>query len=330
MKKVVFLALTIILAFSSKAQELCNVHQIKEIIDPETYQSVPISFQVFNLLMKHFEEKDFISWDLEDKKYKVYYKGKLIPDWGYEDKDEGKRFMVKYSQSGNKDNPGIYFKSSIPTGSGEALVYELNKNQGMDGMVVKKYHTIEGEKSGKYIEQTCEGTLILKGEYCLIDTLFRDTVTTFSPETYEEMVAVTEHHAISHRSGKWKYYNEKGEFLRKEKYRSCKKSKNKTEMNKQPNEEGVITGQLIEKGFTNKVGKSGGFSELYLRCSVQDYFIKLCECEVYKKDLLPYLDKGISVKANIVEFGEWDICPGDNKNMQSRIGSYIVIHEILD
>jgi len=103
------------------------------------------------------------------------------------------------------------------------------------------------------------------------------------------------------------------------------------EKNKQPNEEGTITGQLIEKEFRNKIGKSGGFKELYLRCSMQDYFIKLCECEVGKNDLLPFVGKGIAVKGEIVDFGEWDICPDSkDKYLQSRIGSYLVIQEILD
>ena len=86
---------------------------------------------------------------------------------------------------------------------------------------------------------------------------------------------------------------------------------------------------LIEKSFQNKIGKTGDFKELYLRCSVQDYFIKLCESKVTRSELLKYLNQGISVSMEIRQ-GDWDICPGDTMPIQSRIGSYAVIHKIKD
>lgn len=85
--------------------------------------------------------------------------------------------------------------------------------------------------------------------------------------------------------------------------------------------------QLIEKPFMLKNGEISTRNELYLRCSVQDYFIKLCESQVTREDLLPFLDKGIAVKMTTVE-GNWDICPEDPEYMQSRTGRYVTIEEI--
>ena len=85
--------------------------------------------------------------------------------------------------------------------------------------------------------------------------------------------------------------------------------------------------QLIEKEFINKGGKATGIKELYLRCSVQDYFIKLCESNVSKKELTPYLDKGISVEVEIKD-GLWDHCSDNIAEVQSRMGDYIVIKSI--
>ena len=48
------------------------------------------------------------------------------------------------------------------------------------------------------------------------------------------------------------------------------------------------TCQLIEKEFMNKIGKSTGVKEFYLRCSIQDYFIKFCESDVTSKELNPF------------------------------------------
>lgn len=93
----------------------------------------------------------------------------------------------------------------------------------------------------------------------------------------------------------------------------------------------ILNGQIVKKEFINKAGKPSGFYEYYLRCSIQDYFIKFCESNVTKKDIdalnLGEFD-GVSVEAEILD-GTWDICPNDPQEMQSRIGQYVVIYKIL-
>lgn len=86
---------------------------------------------------------------------------------------------------------------------------------------------------------------------------------------------------------------------------------------------------LIEKEFVNKIGKSPGFKELYLRCSIQDYFIKLCESRVSLEQLKKYIGSGITVEMKILN-GNWDICPGDDQRAQSRTGPYVIINKIKD
>jgi len=87
--------------------------------------------------------------------------------------------------------------------------------------------------------------------------------------------------------------------------------------------------ELIEKEFENKIGKPGGFKELYLRCSVQDYFIKICESKVTAEQLKKYLNNGIKVEMEIKN-GSWDICEYTLEPQQSRIGAYVVITKIID
>lgn len=81
--------------------------------------------------------------------------------------------------------------------------------------------------------------------------------------------------------------------------------------------------QVVEKAFINKGGKASDYKELYLRCSVQDYYIKFCESKVSRKKMKKYLDKGVTVTYEVKE-GEWDICKGDPE-MQSRVGPYVII-----
>lgn len=89
---------------------------------------------------------------------------------------------------------------------------------------------------------------------------------------------------------------------------------------------GTTTGQLIEKPFIIKNGVESNVMELYLRCSIQDYYIKLCESDVSAKELRKYLDKGITVTMEIKE-GEWDRCEEDFE-VQSRVGTYVTISSI--
>lgn len=87
--------------------------------------------------------------------------------------------------------------------------------------------------------------------------------------------------------------------------------------------------QVIEKPFVIKNGVESDRMEYYLRCSVDDYFIKFCESSVSRKEIEEYVGKGIMVDVEIRE-GSWDICSGDLEYAQSRIGYYAVIHQILE
>lgn len=95
-----------------------------------------------------------------------------------------------------------------------------------------------------------------------------------------------------------------------------------------PKEPNIITAgcQVVEKKFVNKGGKSTDIKELYLRCSVQDYYIKFCESKVSLKKMKKHIDKGLTVTFEVKE-GEWDICGGDPE-IQSRIGTYAIVLKI--
>ncbi|PCJ28066.1 MAG: hypothetical protein COA97_01975 [Flavobacteriales bacterium] len=91
----------------------------------------------------------------------------------------------------------------------------------------------------------------------------------------------------------------------------------------------TTTCQLIIKEFTNKGGKVTEYKELYLRCSIQDYFIKICEGNVTAEELKPYIGSGIEVIMEIKE-GMLDHCDENPAYSQSRTGTYIVINKIIE
>lgn len=110
---------------------------------------------------------------------------------------------------------------------------------------------------------------------------------------------------------------------------SCKETKDVIDIKKKNlNQTESITCQLIEKDFTHKGGKLTEFKELHLRCSIQDYFIKICESNVTHEELMLYLNKGIEVEIEIKE-GLLDHCESIPEYAQSRIGTYVIIKKIL-
>lgn len=89
------------------------------------------------------------------------------------------------------------------------------------------------------------------------------------------------------------------------------------------------TCQLIQKNVINKGGKIQEYSDYYLRCSIQDYPVKLCESSVTGEQLHPYLNQGITVRMEIKE-GMLDHCDDNPAYAQSRTGRYAVILEIKE
>lgn len=95
----------------------------------------------------------------------------------------------------------------------------------------------------------------------------------------------------------------------------------------------LITAEVIENARTDKRGNIISGTDLYVRRSAQDYFIKFSESAVTKEAVKQAMDKikhpikSLTMEAEIRN-GLWDNC--DGKGMpQSRTGVYIVIHRLI-
>lgn len=95
----------------------------------------------------------------------------------------------------------------------------------------------------------------------------------------------------------------------------------------------LITAEVIENARTDQKGKIISGTDLYVRRSAQDYFIKFSESAVTKETIKKALDKikratkSLTMEAEIRN-GMWDSCDGKGVS-QCRTGSYIVIHRLL-
>jgi len=90
-----------------------------------------------------------------------------------------------------------------------------------------------------------------------------------------------------------------------------------------------LTGLLIQKKYADLSGKRFDENEWYLRCSVQDYFIKFCESEISKKEIDNlYVGEFEAITIEVkIKNGNWDDCTDKLKN---RNGKYIILHKIIN
>ncbi len=96
----------------------------------------------------------------------------------------------------------------------------------------------------------------------------------------------------------------------------------------------IVAAPIVQTSFINKKGLATDKKEYYLRRSIQDYYIKLCESKITEEELTAHLT---TIKSDIkvlkleIEYkkGEWDNCEEIPEIVQSRIGEYVIIHKIL-
>ena len=95
----------------------------------------------------------------------------------------------------------------------------------------------------------------------------------------------------------------------------------------------IISAPVISKNFIKKTGEVSDQKELYIRRSIQDYYIKFCESEITREALEEHLAgmngtfKVVSLEIEFRE-GVWDTCDED-LSQQSRMGQYVIIYRII-
>ena len=97
------------------------------------------------------------------------------------------------------------------------------------------------------------------------------------------------------------------------------------------NQRSIVYSYLIKKPFIKKNGKPTENKEFYLLYMNKSYFIKFCESQVSRESaemLYSTNNKGLTFEVELAN-GEWDICD-NNLEQQSRVGEYILLHNIIE
>ncbi|MFD0862091.1 hypothetical protein ACFQ1M_07715 [Sungkyunkwania multivorans] len=110
--------------------------------------------------------------------------------------------------------------------------------------------------------------------------------------------------------------------------------KNKTEDMSSGSRTVIISAPIVYKSAIRKHVTDDQFKEMYVRRSIQDYYIKFCESAVSRKQLEHHIrDKDGLIKAVRIEIeyrdGDWDICEKEDRS-QGRVGTYVVVHRIME
>ena len=88
-----------------------------------------------------------------------------------------------------------------------------------------------------------------------------------------------------------------------------------------------LSGQIKKVQFRNKAGRLiEGVYDVYFVHQDEELFIKFFEGNVLRTDIDEYLGKNLTVKASIKE----GLLDTNDENIQSRIGKYIVLYEIVE
>lgn len=108
----------------------------------------------------------------------------------------------------------------------------------------------------------------------------------------------------------------------------------------QENETMIVTAPIVYKNYETKKGFATDRIDAYLQISAEYYYIKFSESHISAEDLelhLANMDNDQKIfKAEIeIRSGYWDISDSDINDLndplpQSRIGKYVVIHNIIE
>ncbi len=89
----------------------------------------------------------------------------------------------------------------------------------------------------------------------------------------------------------------------------------------------IYTGKIIKVNFVDKGGREHKDSfNFFLETEDKQYFIKIAEGDVSRKDIAKYFNKEIKLRAVLILYGLWDT---KDPKVESRVGEYLIIKEIL-
>ncbi len=197
------------------ADSLCGVYD--QIYQWNYYKNekIPTGVAIYNDINAMIGRNAYLSYDVTHRGVVYYLNGQIIrnpfykSEGGYKAWDYQMEHHIGDLLLESTDNSVDIF-TRYEQNQGEMMSY---KNKTLDIFLTKNF-----QPDGSFERWNCKGQVIAKGQYSTIDTFYTTTEESFSPETYETMIKVTEFHTATIKSGDWRYYNNSGEHIIDEAY----------------------------------------------------------------------------------------------------------------
>jgi len=111
----------------------------------------------------------------------------------------------------------------------------------------------------------------------------------------------------------------------------CKLHKNQTQMEIEqtntPAQIQILEGTIVAHKFVNKAGREyPNITNLFLKIGDTEYFIKKYPENVTREMMEKHINQLQKYKVELL-WGLWDT---DDPNVQSRVGDYVIIHEVIE
>lgn len=198
---------------------------LKEALEKSTYakrRKNPSPNMMFNSLCAQFNLPYWLTEEAVGRDKVYYFMGNRVSDvkvggvvnTRQETKIEARGMTIKLVTQTNAfgalgtmgKKKWLKYEATIAHENGRTEQLIFNKDD------IFKQELLHGQLNGITQRRGFDGKLLEQREYCQMDSIHRDTVSVFNPETYEEQVTITEYNTFPKKCGVWKKFNAQGKL----------------------------------------------------------------------------------------------------------------------
>lgn len=176
------------------------------------------TIRLYNNAIKLFAYEDTISVFKINDRFEYFYKNTLLKGISFQ-KSEFLRPIQIDGYQGYKQTFLFTKVQQNPSNSFEILVLNAKFNE--NELVLSLTNFQDDIKISQYVEKTMSGQVLVKGQYCQVDSNYVETFEYIDPETYETSIKHIKRSKLAIKTGKWNYYLPSGELWKEEDFGPC-------------------------------------------------------------------------------------------------------------
>lgn len=172
-----------------------------------------VTIDMYNKVNKILGYSDTIKVVRNNNEYDFYYKETLILDFRFS--IDEKPIMLEYSEHHEKE---LLFSSAMISPQERREIYFNWNRTDITKSIIKLSHYKKGVLNGKYSETRPDGSKIMEGNYCQIDSNYIEKIELIDPESYDSIIKEVKRDKFPVKEGKWNFYDTNGQVINQEEY----------------------------------------------------------------------------------------------------------------